>query len=48
MSKQIDYYVTKWDSIVRYCSHCGTPMTLSDEEDFGTLCESCYQKEYYD
>lgn len=34
--------------IVRYCAYCGAPMTESDEEDFGTLCERCYTKEYYE
>ena len=32
---------------VRYCDYCGKPMTRSDVNDYGTLCESCYMKEYY-
>lgn len=32
---------------VRYCEYCGKPMTESEEEDFGSLCEKCYTKEYY-
>ena len=35
------------NDIVRYCEYCGAPMTESDLEDFGTLCENCYLKEYY-
>lgn len=34
--------------IVAYCEYCGNPMNESDVEDFGTLCERCYHKEYYD
>lgn len=34
--------------IVAYCEYCGKPMNESDVEDFGTLCERCYYKEYYD
>lgn len=33
--------------IVRECSYCGKPMTESEAEDFGSLCERCYTKEYY-
>ena len=33
--------------IVRYCEYCGRPMTRSDVNDYGSLCESCYMKEYY-
>lgn len=31
----------------RDCSICGAPMTSSDVNDYGTLCRSCYMKEYY-
>ena len=31
----------------KYCEYCGKPLTESDVEDFGTLCERCYNKEYY-
>ena len=31
----------------KYCEYCGKPLTESDIEDFGTLCERCYTKEYY-
>lgn len=34
--------------IISYCEYCGKPLTESDVEDFGTLCERCYNKEYYD
>ena len=34
-------------NIVRECDYCGKPMTESETEDFGTLCERCYMKEYY-
>ena len=34
--------------VVRYCEYCGKPMSESDVNDFGSLCESCYMKEYYD
>ena len=34
-------------NIVRECDYCGKPMTESEAEDFGTLCERCYMKEYY-
>lgn len=33
---------------VRYCDHCGREMNESDVNDFGSLCESCYNEEYYD
>ena len=32
---------------VRTCDYCGTPMTRSDVNDYGSLCERCYMKEYY-
>lgn len=32
---------------IRYCDYCGAPMSESDVEDFRTLCERCYHKEYY-
>lgn len=31
----------------RHCANCGKSMTPSDVNDFGSLCESCYMKEYY-
>ena len=34
--------------VVRYCEYCGKPMSASDVNDFGSLCESCYMKEYYE
>lgn len=34
-------------TISRYCEYCGKPMTPSNVNDFGSLCESCYMKEYY-
>jgi hypothetical protein len=32
---------------VRHCDYCGKPMNRSDVNDYGSLCESCYMKEYY-
>lgn len=32
---------------VRHCNYCGKPMNRSDVNDYGSLCESCYMKEYY-
>ena len=34
-------------TVVRYCEYCGRPMTPSDVNDYGSLCESCYMKECY-
>ena len=31
----------------RDCANCGTPMTSSDVNDYGTLCRRCYMREYY-
>ena len=33
---------------VRCCDHCGREMTESDVNDYGCLCENCYNEEYYD
>ena len=33
--------------IVSHCDYCGKPMNRSDVNDYGSLCESCYMKEYY-
>ena len=33
--------------MVASCDYCGKPMTRSEVNDFGTLCEDCYMKEYY-
>ena len=35
------------DVIVRVCDYCGKPMTASEANDYGTLCERCYMREYY-
>lgn len=35
-------------TIARHCDNCGRAMTPSDVNDFGSLCERCYTKEYYD
>ena len=32
---------------VRHCEYCGRAMTSSDVNDYGSLCEDCYMKEYY-
>lgn len=34
-------------TIVCHCDYCGKPMTASDRNDYGSLCETCYMKEYY-
>lgn len=34
--------------IVRECEYCGKPMTRSEVNDFGSLCEECYMREYYE
>ena len=33
--------------IVTTCEYCGKPMTRSDVNDYGSLCEACYMREYY-
>ena len=35
------------EETVRHCEYCGKPMSRSDVNDYGSLCESCYMKEYY-
>lgn len=35
------------NTVARHCEYCGRPMTPSDVNDYGTLCERCYMKEYY-
>ena len=34
-------------TVARHCDYCGTPMSPSDVNDFSSLCERCYMKEYY-
>ena len=34
--------------IVSECEYCGKALTRSDVNDYGSLCERCYLKEYYD
>ena len=34
-------------TVARHCDYCGTPMSPSDVNDFGSVCERCYMKEYY-
>ena len=43
------YDVVKYvhEETVGECECCGQPLTRSDVNDFGTLCERCYMKEYY-
>ncbi|MCC8115207.1 MAG: hypothetical protein LIP03_14700 [Bacteroidales bacterium] len=36
-----------FDVTVSHCEYCGKPMNASEVNDFGTLCEQCYLKEYY-
>lgn len=31
-----------------YCDLCGIPLSPIYVEDYGTLCERCYLKEYYE
>ena len=33
---------------VAYCEYCGKPMSASDVNDFGSLCEICYMREYHE
>ena len=32
---------------VAYCDYCGKPLSESEVNDYGSLCERCYMKEYY-
>lgn len=34
-------------TVARYCAYCQKPMTPSAVNDFGSLCATCYAKEYY-
>lgn len=34
-------------TMARYCAYCGRPMTPGDVNDYGSLCERGYMKEYY-
>ena len=34
-------------TVERYCEYCGEPMSPSDVNDYGSLCERCYKREYY-
>lgn len=36
------------EETVRHCACCGKSMNRSDVNDYGSLCERCYMKEYYD
>lgn len=36
------------DEVIAHCEYCGKPLSRSDVNDFGSLCEDCYMKEYYD
>lgn len=35
------------EETVRCCAYCGRSMSRSDVNDYGSLCEDCYMKEYY-
>lgn len=35
------------EETVKHCEYCGKPMSRSDVNDYGSLCESCYMREYY-
>lgn len=32
---------------IRRCDNCNKPMSRSNVNDYGSLCETCYMKEYY-
>lgn len=34
--------------VVAHCEYCGKPLSASDVNDYGSLCETCYMKEYYE
>lgn len=38
----------KRNETVRCCDHCGREISENDANDFGSLCENCYNEEYYD
>ena len=40
-----DYYQQM--KIFCMCDYCGKPMSASEANDYGTLCERCYMREYY-
>lgn len=33
--------------VVAHCEYCGQALTRSDVNDYGSLCETCYEREYY-
>ncbi len=35
------------EEVVAHCEYCGKPLSRSDVNDYGSLCERCYMKEYY-
>ena len=35
------------EETVRHCEYCGRPMSRSDVNDYGSLCERCYMREDY-
>ena len=35
------------NEVVSHCEYCGKPLSRSDVNDYGSLCEECYLKEYY-
>lgn len=35
------------EETVAHCEYCGKPLSRSDVNDYGSLCERCYMKEYY-
>lgn len=43
-----DIFYHTHEEIVRRCEYCGKPMTRSEVNDTGSLCESCYSREYDD
>ena len=39
-------YATHHETVA-HCEYCGKGLTRSEVNDYGSLCESCYMKEYY-
>lgn len=35
------------EDVVAHCDYCGKALSRSDVNDYGTLCERCYMREYY-
>ena len=44
----IDVFNYVHSEIVAHCEYCGRPLNRSEVNDYGSLCERCYMKEYYE